>query len=51
MELLVGAIGLDDLEHIEVNSLAQGPALCSTVLVSPIYISLKEGDRYTDLVL
>ena len=49
LKLLVGAVSLGDLEHIEANSLAQGPTLSHSDTVTDLYISETggQGDRGT----
>ena len=46
LKLLVGAVSLGDLEHIEANSLAQGPTLSHSDNVTDLYIPGKGGQVY-----
>lgn len=51
LKLLLGASSLGDLEHIESNSLAQGPALSNSDNVSNLYIPETGGQVYRHVLV
>ena len=51
LKLLVGAVSLGDLEHIDLNILAQGPALSNSDNVSDLYIPETGGQVHRHVLV
>jgi hypothetical protein len=51
LTLLLGASSFGDLEHIESDSLAQGPALSNSDKVSDLYIPETEGQVHRHVLM